>query len=100
MICADGSTFAESDALAVAESVRDAQLAQLQQAAQQVVSAMRRPIDRFVISGVGEFLARRMIREKWPAGRIISLAEELGSATSACALAHALAVLAREGDAG
>jgi len=96
MICADNSTFTESDALVAAEWVRDAQFAQLKEAARPVASGLQQPIDRFVISGSGEFLARRIIHEAWPAGRTISLTEELGPEVGACAPAHALAVLARE----
>jgi (4-(4-[2-(gamma-L-glutamylamino)ethyl]phenoxymethyl)furan-2-yl)methanamine synthase len=100
MICADGSTFAESDARVVAESVRDAQGARLRDAVVQVASGLERPIDRFVVSGAGEFLAQRMIGESWPESRVVSLAEELGAEVSDCAPAHALAVLARAGDFG
>jgi len=98
MICADSSTFSENDAHLVAQAVHDAQLRQLRDAAVQVASGLKQPVDCFVVSGVGEFLARRMICQKWPAGRVVSLAEELGSDASVCAPAHALAVLARAGD--
>jgi (4-(4-[2-(gamma-L-glutamylamino)ethyl]phenoxymethyl)furan-2-yl)methanamine synthase len=100
MICADSSTFSESDAHLVAQSVHDAQLTQLRDAAGQVASGLKQAVDCFVVSGVGEFLARRMIHQKWPAGRIVPLAEELGSDASVCAPAHALAVLARAGGSG
>ena len=96
MICADRSTFFESDAHVAAQSVRDAQMAQIQDAAQQVASNLKQSPDCFVISGIGEFLARRMIGEIWPAGRIVSFAREWGPEVSACAPAHALAVLACE----
>ena len=96
MICADNSTFGERDALVAARAVRVAQLAQLHKAAQQVTSALKQPADCFVICGAGEFLARRMISAGWPASRVVSLAKELGPEVSACAPAHALAVLAGE----
>ena len=54
------------------------------------------PPECFVVSGVGEFLARRLVGELWPADRVVSLSENMGLDVSACAPAHALAVLARE----
>jgi hypothetical protein len=98
MICAESSTFGESDALVAAEAVCSAQLAQIQDAAERVASKLEQPVECFLISGIGEFLARRMIGENWPTGRIVSLARELGAEVSACAPAHALAVVAGEMD--
>lgn len=53
-----------------------------------------------IISGVGEFLARRVLADERIAphvGDVISLKEQLGCATSAGACAYAVAVLAEEG---
>jgi uncharacterized hydantoinase/oxoprolinase family protein len=49
-----------------------------------------------VISGLGEFLAARVVRRLGIAPQIVSLSEELGPTVSRAATAHALAVLARE----
>ncbi|MBA4186418.1 MAG: H4MPT-linked C1 transfer pathway protein [Planctomycetaceae bacterium] len=52
-----------------------------------------------IISGAGEFLARRVIDRVFqgaPIERIISLNDELGPVVSACAPAYAVAVLASE----
>jgi probable H4MPT-linked C1 transfer pathway protein len=96
MVCADATTFSDVDARQAAEFVRDVQLEQLHGAAMQVTTSAANPFECFVVSGVGEFLARRLVRELWPAGRIISLSDRLGREVSECAPAHALAVLARE----
>ncbi len=53
-----------------------------------------------VVSGAGEFLAREVVRTAFadaPAGRVVSLHDELGPAVSACAPAYAAAVLGAEG---
>ncbi|MEX2093103.1 MAG: hydantoinase/oxoprolinase family protein, partial [Pirellulales bacterium] len=96
MVCADRTTFDDHDARCAAEAVRDAQLAQLRHAVEQVLSAISEPPARFVVSGDGEFLAVRLVKQIWAHGQVKSLATELGAKVSACAPAHALAVLARE----
>jgi probable H4MPT-linked C1 transfer pathway protein len=53
-----------------------------------------------IVSGAGEFLARRVIEEfrgGAPVERVVSLNNELGPAVSSCAPAYAAAVLATEG---
>jgi probable H4MPT-linked C1 transfer pathway protein len=96
-ICADGTTFDDRDAVAAAEAVREAQFAQFRHAVEQVASDMSEPPTCFVVSGAGEFLAVRLVNETQGHGQVFSLATELGAEASACAPAHALAVLAREG---
>lgn len=62
-----------------------------QQAAPELHSVM--------VSGTGEFLARQVVSEAFPAvsaNRIISLNDEIGPEVSACAPAYAVAVLAAE----
>ena len=49
-----------------------------------------------ILSGHGEFLARRLLAALAWQGEIISLVEKLGPIVSRCAPAHALAVLAKE----
>jgi hypothetical protein len=48
------------------------------------------------VAGEGEFLARRVVKKTFSEIKVISLARKLGAASSRCAPAHALAVLARE----
>jgi hypothetical protein len=96
MVCADATTFDDRDARIAAEFVRDAQHAQVRDAVEKVMSRSQLAPECIVISGAGEFVARRIANDVEPGCRIISLAEELGADVSACAPAHALAVLARE----
>lgn len=98
MICADRTTFDDHDARSAAEAIRGAQLAQLRNAIEQVVSSMPKPPERLVVSGVGEFLAVRLASEALADAQVVSLASTLGADASRCAPAHALAVLAREAE--
>ena len=52
--------------------------------------------EAIVVSGQGEFVARRIASSLQPNAELISLRGRLGSALSACATAHAVAVLAIE----
>ncbi len=98
MICADRDMFDETDAFAAATAVARAQQAKLAVALAQVTRRLPSPSRQVITSGEGEFLARRVLeRIRWPA-ELISLGERLGEAVSHCATAHALAVLAREGE--
>ncbi len=98
MICADRTTFDDRDAHRAAEAMRAAQLAQLRHAVEQVASGMNELPTCFVVSGAGEFLAVRLVKQIWGCDRVFSLTAELGAEASACAPAHALAVLAREAE--
>ena len=49
-----------------------------------------------IVSGRGEFLARKLIAQEKLTAAIVSLREELGKTVSRSAPAHALAVLASE----
>jgi probable H4MPT-linked C1 transfer pathway protein len=93
MICADATTFSDDDAFQAAVDVRDAQLAQLQQAIIQVTAGMPRPPAELVASGAGEFLITHLGATT---GRLktVSLTEHLGPKVATSATAHALAVLA------
>jgi probable H4MPT-linked C1 transfer pathway protein len=94
MICADRDVFDEGDALAAAGAICHAQV--------QLIAARWRALkdrqggapEAVVISGQGEFLARRVLEHVGFRGRIISLAEQLGPHVSRAAPAHALAVVA------
>lgn len=95
MICADSASFGAADALAAAAHVRATQIAQISGAIGRVI-ATGHATTRFIVSGAGEFLARRVIDTMFPGAPVVALSEELGSDASRCAPAHALAVLARE----
>jgi probable H4MPT-linked C1 transfer pathway protein len=97
MICADRQSFGPADAIQAAAAIRDAQVALLHEALEQIITALRRVPATFVLSGTGEFLARQLISELAPPARIVSLAKEIGDDASECGPAHALAVTAADG---
>ena len=95
-ICADRELFEWSDAVRAAEVVAQAQLDDLAKALQQVSECLETAPQTVVISGQGEFLARRLVERCLPSVEIVSLSSRLGAHVSQAAPAHALAVLARE----
>lgn len=96
-ICADQESFKDSDAVAIAESLAQAQLRKIAAIAVQLIARLQQPPHTVVIAGSGEFLARRVLDELKLRAAVVSLTRELGPELSQCAAAHALAVLAREG---
>jgi probable H4MPT-linked C1 transfer pathway protein len=50
----------------------------------------------YIVSGSGEFLARKVVENDNPSTEVISLTERLGTEVSACAPAYAVSVLAKE----
>lgn len=96
MLCADHTSFSSEDATEAAKAVRDAQLELMGAALTKVIARQASPPTTIVISGRGEFLARRLIAKLKVTAAVISLNDELGSQVSRCAPAHALAVLASE----
>jgi probable H4MPT-linked C1 transfer pathway protein len=97
MICADATTFKATDAIAAATAVRRSQTERIAATVAQVMSRLVPSLKSVIVSGAGEFLARRVVEHMKLPGRLISLNEELGPNLSRSAPAHALAVLAREG---
>lgn len=95
-ICADREMFSREDAVAVATAIARAQLAKVAIAVQGVCRRMPEQPGTVVISGQGEFLARRLVERLRVPVALVSLSEELGPELSRSATAHALAVLARE----
>lgn len=95
-ICADRTLFDEADAQAAALEIEQAQLARLGIAARNVVSRLPGPLETVILSGEGEFLARRLLTAMRISPRVVSLGEQLGPALSRVAPAYALAVLAAE----
>jgi probable H4MPT-linked C1 transfer pathway protein len=95
-ICADRDSFDEVDARIAAEAIVQSQTAKIGLALAQRVSRMKSPPATVIVSGLGEFLARRVLQRAKFAPQIISLSEKLGTPLSVSAPAHALAVLARE----
>ncbi len=96
-ICADREMFTEEDARIAAEAVASAQLKKIVSLAKNVTERLPDKPHTVVISGRGEFLARRLVAELGIEAKIISLSGELGPELSTCAAAYALGVLAQEG---
>lgn len=95
-ICADRTMFAASDALAAAQSVKQAQLTLLTDALSHLRATIGPGLSQVIVSGQGEFLLRRLVARELPQVDVISLTARLGPQASAAAAAHALAVLAAE----
>lgn len=96
VICADPEQFQARDALVVAQAIAAAQVNTIGLAIRQVIGRMESPPTTLVMSGHGEFLARRVVETLGLQARVVSLTKEHGPAVSRCGPAHALAVLARE----
>jgi (4-(4-[2-(gamma-L-glutamylamino)ethyl]phenoxymethyl)furan-2-yl)methanamine synthase len=96
-ICADRETFSESDARAAADAIAQSQLRRTAAITSQLIARLSQKPETVVISGRGEFFARRLLDTMELKAKVISLTRELGPELSMCGPAHALAVLAREG---
>jgi hypothetical protein len=94
-ICADREMFTLSDALAAAEAVAAAQTRLVFKALGRVIERSGTP-RAVVVSGEGEFLARRALANMPLRPDLISLRDCLGPKQSQAATAHALAVLASD----
>ncbi len=98
MVCADAEEFNHRDAVVLSQSITDKQIDQIEGRLQAVIARLPAPPQAVIVSGSGEFLARKVVESRANRPSIISLTEKLGSAASVAATAHALAVLA--GDTG
>ncbi len=118
MVCADSTEFNHRDAVTLAQSIADAQAAQIRLRVEQVIAELSKPLTSIILSGIGEFVGHRIANglfpcepatkpvdqseslqtptSETPPSPIVSLMRELDVARSVAAPAHALAVLARE----
>ena len=96
MVCADASLFSRADAAHAAEEIRSAQEEKLAENLRRVMKRQESPAQSIVLSGEGEFLARRVLQRVGFRGEVISLGQILSPSESRCAPAYALAVLAAE----
>ena len=96
LVCADTPDFNYEDARNLAAAAADEQLQRLAMAIQHVAFRTEERCKSVVVSGVGEFLARRALAELDWETPVVSLSERLGAGISKCAPAHALAILAQE----
>jgi probable H4MPT-linked C1 transfer pathway protein len=95
-ICADGSMFDAADARRAAVEIADAQTEMIAIAAGEVIGRLDSPPGTVILSGQGEFLAKRVQTRIAPGAVTVSLGEKLGATVTRAAPAHALAVLFRE----
>lgn len=95
-ICADREEFDRSDAVTAADALARAQQNLIVTALKRVLDRMTTSPEAVVISGQGEFLAKRVVDQLMPGVPTVSLSAILGPELSRCATAHALAVVARE----
>lgn len=97
MIGADREEFSEDDAVAFSREADEALMDRLHDAAKRATFGVIGRPKAAVISGSGEFLARRLAeRVLSPDSPIIGLNEAWGEIASAAGCAHAVAVLADE----
>ncbi|HTN76625.1 MAG TPA: hydantoinase/oxoprolinase family protein [Pirellulaceae bacterium] len=96
LICADDEAFNHRDAAQMAEAIAATQTKLIASAIQTVCDRLPSKPATVVLSGHGEFLARRALEELQLSPTLVSLARELRAGVSRSAPAHALAVLARE----
>jgi (4-(4-[2-(gamma-L-glutamylamino)ethyl]phenoxymethyl)furan-2-yl)methanamine synthase len=94
-VCADRTLFGPDDAQAAARAVAERQRLQIARAIQAVLRRQPRPPQTVILSGSGEFLARRVVESLGLAATVISLGTILGAEKSRVATAYALATLAR-----
>lgn len=97
-VCADRYLFSQADARAVAEAVRAAQHRQLREALDSIMARLGATPEAVILSGEGEFLARRVIESLVPPPEPISLKDKLTAPVARAACAYALAVIAGELD--
>lgn len=97
-VCADGEMFRAADATAAAQAIERSQLSKLGAAAIGIIRRLAEPPANLILSGSGEFLARKLVEKlRLPQAKVISLAKHLESAEiSRSATAFAVAVLASE----
>lgn len=97
MVGADRDGFSGEDALAFADAADDVLLRRLETAADRACRAVDVSPQAAVISGSGEFLARRLAgRAAGIDGQVVSLREAWGPVASSAACAYALTILAQE----
>ncbi len=90
-LCEEAANLSDGDTRRIAEFVRQSQQDELSEA---ISDRMRPQSAAIVLSGSGEFLARRAAATVFPDVAITSVAAEIGPEISRSAAAYALAVLA------
>ncbi len=104
MLCADRTEISDAEVLALAQAWADQQLAQIASAIQYLMQRQTTPSETIIVSGSGEFLARRAVELAGisKTAEIISLTEVFTPdiAEAACAYAVACLLTRRDGERG
>ena len=95
-ICVDTEQFNHRDAVVIAQSAGEAQAELIAAAIERVLQRVGDVPQSVVLSGHGEFIARRALGQIGVEAQVISLTQQLGRMLSRCATSHALAVIAQE----
>lgn len=97
MVGADRDGFSSEDAFDFAQAADNAVMARLEAAVDRATAMTTGRPRHAVVSGSGEFLARKLAGKVLePGGTVVSLSEAWGPVASGAACAHALVELARE----
>ncbi|MCH8101707.1 MAG: hypothetical protein IIB28_00970 [Chloroflexi bacterium] len=96
MICVGDGDFDFEDGLLLAKNVSKAQEEMIAIGLRKQISSRELIPETFILSGQGEFVARRVLKRLDLDGRIVSISQKLGEHVSRCATAYALAVLTKE----
>lgn len=98
MLCADSSEISELETDGLARQWAALQRGQIQHAIERVLTRQSGPVQRVLLSGEGEFIARKVLREIPELADVetLSLASLLGPEHSVGACAYAVARLAAE----
>ncbi len=98
MLCADTEEFHHRDAVVAAQAIATAHLDLIVRGIQRVIANQPWQPTACVLSGHGMFVAKAALIRMGVTWTQQALIHEIGAAAARCAPAHALAVLAREGD--
>ena len=96
MLCLDQDDLTPEDCRAMAAAVMESQLNLLEKALARVLERQAATDAYAILSGCGEFLARRLVHRMAPDMHVESLCARGNLSNTQCAPAHAVAVLARE----
>jgi (4-(4-[2-(gamma-L-glutamylamino)ethyl]phenoxymethyl)furan-2-yl)methanamine synthase len=93
MLGGDGETVEEQEIVQLARQVMDRQIAIIDEAVQRIRKRMPEPLQAIVLSGSGEFLARKIVASF--GCPVVSLGEQLAPQISEAICAYAVALLAK-----
>jgi probable H4MPT-linked C1 transfer pathway protein len=95
-ICGDRTEVLLSESRTMSQFLAERQMEQIIASVEKLKNRSEHPIDSIILSGAGEFLARRILEKLPPpsARRMLSLSDMLSPELAQCACAYAVALLA------